>query len=346
MVYFYQRSHVIQHTSNELYLTTKKTESFTVEKEEENNDEPATARTETLQTLNPTQPKSVVICSKNPKYLQLRKNINGDLMQPNSQDIKNIVDEIRTNRQKFEDMSVSKFFFFYRIFSYIEPLVRLLPCCKNSLINDRNSRLFEQAERKFLRELDVTSILKSQQKLKFLFQQLTKPQKQLFYFQRANLVESDDKTETEDDFTAVVKQNREESKEEEKKLFDLLQRFIKEDGEKQSSMLEKKLLTGFWTTEKAQVELIENQHREAEKNSNIENIETANLFKRSKTIIERRQYRAYNQDNLNCLFGKSQSEVIGQDKNARVRSTREVGGAPVLALVGDEMVPSVTEENH
>jgi hypothetical protein len=48
MVYFYQRSHVIQHTSNELYLTTKKTESFTDEKEEENNDEPATARTETL----------------------------------------------------------------------------------------------------------------------------------------------------------------------------------------------------------------------------------------------------------------------------------------------------------
>lgn len=91
---------------------------------------------------------------------------------PDQTDIDNIVAEVTTNRQKFEDMNVSKFFFFYRIFSYIQPLAFMLPCLKKRLEDSeklRNSNLFAQAERKFLRELDVTSILKSQQKLKFLF---------------------------------------------------------------------------------------------------------------------------------------------------------------------------------
>lgn len=79
--------------------------------------------------------------------------------------------EIQGNRQFFNEVDVSSRFLFYKFFNLIEPYYRR--CKKKSEVwiaeKKKNQAIFKQAERKFMRELDVKNILQSNVKTRFLF---------------------------------------------------------------------------------------------------------------------------------------------------------------------------------
>lgn len=66
-----------------------------------------------------------------------------------------------------------------------------------------------QAERKFMKEIDVVNILDTVQKTKLLFETgFTERQKVLAHFQYRNLIQSEDQTESSDDYTKLLKDKK------------------------------------------------------------------------------------------------------------------------------------------
>lgn len=62
--------------------------------------------------------------------------------------------------------------------------------------------MHSEAERKFMKEIDVVNILDTVQKTKLLYETgLNERQKVLAHFQHRNLIQSEDQTESSDDYT-------------------------------------------------------------------------------------------------------------------------------------------------